>query len=58
MICTLSALIYPKQISASTLFKLCLNLHLNPELSFFLKKKKKSIYMSSVLCLKNFKTFL
>ena len=58
MICILSALIYPKQISASTPFKLCLNLHLNPELSFFLKKKKKSIYMSSVLCLKNFKTFL
>ena len=57
MICTLSGLIYPKQISASTLFKLYLKLHLNPELSFF-KKKKKSIYMSSVLCLKNFKTFL
>ena len=57
MICTLSALIYPKQISASTLFKLCLNVHLNPERSFFFLKKK-SIYMSSVLCLKNFKTFL
>ena len=40
MICILSALT-PKQISASTPFKLCLNLHLNPELSFFLKKKKK-----------------
>ena len=55
MICTLSALIYPKQISASTLFKLYLKLHLNPKLPFFLEK---SIYTSSVLCLKNFKTFL
>ena len=45
MICTLSALIYPKQISASTLFKLYLKLHLNPELSFFFLKKKKYLYV-------------
>ena len=46
MICILSALIYPKQISASIPFKLCLNLHLNPELSFFFfKKKKKYLYV-------------
>ena len=48
MICTLSGLIYPKQISASTLFKLYLNLHLSPELPFFLEK---SIYMPSVFFL-------
>ena len=52
MICTLSSLIYPKQISASTLFKLYLKLQLNPERPF-----KKSIYMSSVLCLKTLKLF-
>ena len=45
MICTLSALIYPKQISASTLFKLCLNLHLNPERSFFFFFFKKYLYV-------------
>ena len=39
MICTLSGLIYPKQISASTLFKVYLNLHLSPKLPFFLEKK-------------------
>ena len=45
MICTLSALIYPKQISASTLFKLCLNLNLNPLAFFFFFLKKKKVFI-------------